>query len=732
MTDELQNELLITFGGAVKALGDGKIGGHLVLYGSPAEKDLTGEYFSAHTDFVIEDYPVKGERVLYHHGLDPKLAVKRLSQFEDAGFDDEGLWVRAQLDLSDRYQKLIYQLVERGKLGWSSGALPQSVRKSGDGHILKWAIIEGSLTPTPADPRNRAVIPMKTYLESVKGLLELDEPQAEEAAVGEAQADTVDGSVEVEAVPEPSAMKTATEAPIQEENNEMDAIKRERLVSAAVTAVASALNIKMTDAECADAVTKAADEFEKMWQDDQDESEQMKAFAPVVAGIVKGAVAVDQDAINASVKAGLAAVKPVPQSQVGGYSKPQPRITVASKYQHLTPEDMGYMASVLKAFNGKTGNFWMPTEPFMRELADKAQKAVDAGAMKLSHDAMKTLGAIKANELDHSTQSGYGDEFVNEAWSSALWRTSRLDNVVSNNTNFIDMPSDPYKLPLQGSDPTVYAVPETTAESELLLSGAGSVIPDSKIGTNNTTMNAAKLALRVGFSTELTEDSIIPIIPLFREQSLRAMQDARDNVLLNADDTNSNSNINTDGSPSAGDKFLYGGGDGFLHLPLVDNTSQQLVSLAGGSLTLAKIREARFKLRAADAMDIPNLVMYVDVSTYSKMLAIDEISAYMNRGSAPTVESGEVGRIDNIAVFVSNEMSLAKIGGTVSATTGNNVYGRLLFVHKPSWMAGYRRQVNLNVTYLPYYDSYQLSATMRMALVRKNTRCASAIVGIAV
>jgi hypothetical protein len=66
-------------------------------------------------------------------------------------------------------------------------------------------------------------------------------------------------------------------------------------------------------------------------------------------------------------------------------------------------------------------------------------------------------------------------------------------------------------------------------------------------------MNAKKLALRVSWSSELNEDSLIPVIANYRRQSLRAMQNAIDNVLVNGDTaTGASTNVNLiDGTPTS-------------------------------------------------------------------------------------------------------------------------------------------------------------------------------------
>ena len=163
------DEQLIFHGGAVKALGDGKVGGYLVRFTTEDEPDLEGEFFDIKTDFGLVDRST----VYYNHGVDPKLGGKRMGDIAALGLDDVGVWIEHQLDERNEYEQAVYQLAEAGKLGWSSGTAGHLVEREEQGkaiHITKWPLgLDASYTPTPADPGNRAM-PLKTWAESAKNL----------------------------------------------------------------------------------------------------------------------------------------------------------------------------------------------------------------------------------------------------------------------------------------------------------------------------------------------------------------------------------------------------------------------------------------------------------------------------------------------------------------------------------------------------------------------------------
>lgn len=165
---------LIYFGTEVKALGNGKVGGYLVRYSIPTDPDLTGDFFTKSTDFGIED----GSRlpVFYQHGMDGVLKNRKIGKAQ-IKFDDAGLWMEAQLAMRDEYERMVYELVEKGKLGLSSGAAGHLVEREQIGkawYIKSWIIAEASLTPTPAEPRN-VVMPLKSLLPPAEAVAEPEE-----------------------------------------------------------------------------------------------------------------------------------------------------------------------------------------------------------------------------------------------------------------------------------------------------------------------------------------------------------------------------------------------------------------------------------------------------------------------------------------------------------------------------------------------------------------------------
>jgi hypothetical protein len=455
----------------VKALegASGRVGGYLVVWGSPTARDLQDEYFTPATDLGLDWF--ERRPVLYHHGLDGAVKTAVIGAIDTLTPDAIGVWAEAQLDLRQKYARAVHRLVERGALSWSSGSLPHLVAVEPDGRIARWPVVEGSLTPSPAEPRRTDVRTLKTAF----ALLGLD----------------------------PARLSELSESPEKKESSLM-----EDLHNPAVPAENAPLK-RLPVASAADAVKASA-------------------------------------------------------------------VTVGSPFDGLDALDLLHGYVMLRASKGFQG----VSERFAGALAHKLRAS--------------GMSALKADELNRSTLTGFGDEWVPDLWSAQIWRKARADNIVLPLFPQIEMPSNPFEVPTEGADPSVYFVPETADEAQLAL-GSGNPIPDSRIGSGKVQLNAKKLALRVGFSAELVEDAIVPVLALYREQAVRAIADSIDYVLLNGDTTTSaTGNINRDNAaPAATDRYLAF--DGLRKLPLVMNTANR-VDAANAAPTLALLRTARFRL----------------------------------------------------------------------------------------------------------------------------------------
>lgn len=583
----------------------GRIGGYLVVWGDDTQRDLQGEYFTPETDLGLDWYSQRP--VLYHHGLDGAMKAAVIGVIDTLRMDETGLWAEAQLDIHKRYVQTVQKLVERGILGWSSGSLPHLVEVAADGRIQQWPIVEGSLTPSPAEPRRTDARMIKSAYDA----LGLDTARLN----------------------------------LHDDNRSDE--RKDPL----------------------------------MYKDERQNGPAPRENAR----------------------------KQLPLASSADAHK---TVQVGSPYDQLDAMDLlhGYM--LLR----NTKSFRGVSETYANALAHKVR--------------LSRLSSRKADELSYSTQTNFGDEWVPDMWSAQIWQKARLNNVILPLFQSVEMPSSPFELPIEGTDPTVYFVPETSDEAQLALDAVNPAIPNSKIGSGKVRLNAKKLALRVGFSAELVEDAIVPVLNIYREQAMRAITDSIDHVLLNGD-TALSGNVNKDGgTPNATDRYMAF--DGLRKLPLVTTPANSVD--ASGAPTLAKLRETRFKMPARYAARPSDLVWITDGGTYAQFLGMQEFLTMDKAGPLATAQTGQIGFADGVPVVVSAEMPLTDgADGKVNHSTPvNNTKGSAFCVYRPGWFVGYRRRIAVSVDYLPYYDAYQLTATVRLAFINFDGTVASALYNVTV
>jgi len=125
-----------------------------IPFGGPVNgKDLHGQFFSNKTDFAWDLIPDGQRPLLYQHGLDSTMKTNVIGRWSVKKVDDAGVWVRAQLDARNEYIDEIKELLDSEALGLSSATMGHLVKVSAKtGEILRWPVVELSLTPNPANP----------------------------------------------------------------------------------------------------------------------------------------------------------------------------------------------------------------------------------------------------------------------------------------------------------------------------------------------------------------------------------------------------------------------------------------------------------------------------------------------------------------------------------------------------------------------------------------------------
>ena len=306
-----------------------------------------------------------------------------------------------------------------------------------------------------------------------------------------------------------------------------------------------------------------------------------------------------------------------------------------------------------------------------------------------------------------SATAGSGDELVATGEAAALWADINLETHVAGLFTRVDMPTNPFEIPLQLGNVSWYPGTENTATA------------DTALTTARQTLTAYELVAEVPWSLTLEEDAVIAMAAEVRTTLVRNAVEVIDDVLLNADATATN-NINADGATisasAAGKAHWLLGFDGLLHLPLVDNTGQGNDHAAAPSADL--FNEVRGMLGKYGVR--PSELAYVaDVGTYIKSLGIDEFRTLDKLGPQATLLNGQLAQVDGIPVIVSEQLAKSDADGKVTDGGNDNDKGRLLVVNRTQWRLGFRRELMIETTRDIQKRQNIMVVSMRLAFMER-------------
>ena len=315
-----------------------------------------------------------------------------------------------------------------------------------------------------------------------------------------------------------------------------------------------------------------------------------------------------------------------------------------------------------------------------------------------------------------STGAGTGDEYVPTGMDASLWEDMFLSARVLGSLMTVDMPTDPFDLPVGTGDVTWRKGTQVTATTA------------SDPTTAKSTLTSTELVTEQRWSYNYDEDAVIAAMPLVRSLVTRTGGEQMDAFLLNADSTNAaTGNINLDDADPADDSYyLSDGQDGIRHLHLVDNTGQTTAMSA--ALTDAKLT-TMLGTMGKYAADPSRLAMVMDVGTYlNGFLSTGTgapgsfITTLEKLGPQGILISGMLASYRGIPLLVSGQYPTSEADGKVSTTAGNNTKGGLSCYHRDMWKVGFRRQLLVEADKFIQTRQIVMVSSFRIAVAAHGTR----------
>jgi hypothetical protein len=597
----------------------------------------------------------------------------------------DGVWFRVVLDKSKKLVQDIVQAVKEKLARASSGSAPHLARVDKDGHIREWPVVELSIFDTRdgKQPANNYAVVLPVA-KAIYKQASIDFP--DEFANIDSHKDTTRGSGD-----EGDSKTQLDNEVIKMDEKELQALK---------------------------------DAGRKELQAEIDaENAKQKAITDGIAEGIKAEKALLVEAAELAKKEADEKAKADAEKRRLPDRVSFNKNSDISKFDNLDAGDQAVMIGIIEGAG--------------KHASDSAYKAL---AMKMEGDKtdvglkgsrMLKARGLKADEVMYSTLSGFGDEWVGVAYSSALWQNIRADSKVVSKIPSIEVPAghESITIPLEGADPTYYKVAQVNDTDATQLQ-PNPTITSSQMATSNGSLTLAKMGARVLWSGELQEDSIVPFVNQLRSQLTQAGIEQLEHAVIDGDTAaGASANINDiAGTPAASDLFLMF--NGFRKSPLVTTTAN---SRDGGVLTADDYLKTAKLMGTAGlgGADIKKVSFIVDPNTYWKSLDLPEVKT-RDVFANPTIENGQLTGIYGFDLFPSwnmhykNASRLANTAGKVDVdTAGNNTKGAILAVRWDQWLMGFRRRMTMETTRVPSSDSYEIVALARMGLLQRDTEASS-------
>lgn len=313
--------------------------------------------------------------------------------------------------------------------------------------------------------------------------------------------------------------------------------------------------------------------------------------------------------------------------------------------------------------------------------------------------------AVKALSTGGTNQ---GNEWIPTVFSSAYLDLVTVSLKIAALFPRINMPHSPYAIPISTSDDVAFLVGENASDDVYT---EANTYPRFTPGTDNFTMTAIKFADITVFSEEVTEESVIPVLPFLRDKIVRSVANAEERATLDGDTTA----VHMDNDVQIADPLgldARRAWKGLRKLATLVSAGAATVDLS--TFNILTVRSLRAKLSDAFAEDPSNLAYIINVPTLLKMINFPEVMTIEKYGNRATITTGELGNIDGIAIVTSKYMRKTLDATGVNSNGGPNTLSAMHLVNRRGFWYGDRREMAVNTVNFVISGQGLLVATRRL------------------
>ena len=305
----------------------------------------------------------------------------------------------------------------------------------------------------------------------------------------------------------------------------------------------------------------------------------------------------------------------------------------------------------------------------------------DPRSLKLWKTYESDISELRKAMDTQTTAEGF--EWIPTGFSTELIERVKLALKVAALFRRFNMPTPTYRFPAEGVEAVAYLTPESVVDS-------ATKITASTPRTRRVTFEARKLAARVVFSEEMTEDSLVPVLPFLKDKLVEALAVAEETSVINGDALpGPHQDIDVVNPLDA--RWAWDG------LRLFARTCGGGVQVNFGGtaagFTTTNMRRIR-QLMGIYGVDPNKLAWITSTCGYIGLLNNVDVLTLDKYGPNATILKGELGKFDNIPIVVSEYVrsDLNAVGVYDGAITNRTIF---LLVYRDAFMFGDRRKVTL-------------------------------------
>jgi len=282
---------------------------------------------------------------------------------------------------------------------------------------------------------------------------------------------------------------------------------------------------------------------------------------------------------------------------------------------------------------------------------------------------LATSSSALRKAMDSAT-AAEGSEWVPTILSAELIEKYRMVAKVSSLFRDVAMPNNPFVYPysagLSASD--FYFVGESTSDSP-----TGS--PTATMATSSQTLTAKKLKARVYFSEELSEGSVVPVLPALRAEMVNAMAEVVDDIDLNGDTTSTHQD--SDVTSSKDRRKAWKG----LRKLCPSGTKKDLSTFSYANHRTILVAMGKYGLNTSE------LAIIGGPKSINKYRALSEVVTVEKYGPKAVVLNGELQKLDGISMIASEYIrENLNASGVYDGTTTS--YTESIYVNKRGFRHG--------------------------------------------